>query len=57
MIEVRGLSKSFGTMKALDDVSFRINRGEILGWAILDRPERSQCHTFRPAGEVRLHRR
>ena len=32
MIEVRGLSKSFGTMKALDDVSFRINRGEILGF-------------------------
>lgn len=32
MIEVSGLSKSFGTMKALDDVSFRIGRGEILGF-------------------------
>jgi ABC-2 type transport system ATP-binding protein len=32
MIEVRGLSKSFGTMKALDDVSFRLDRGEILGF-------------------------
>ena len=32
MIEVSGLSKSFGTMKALDDVSFRLGRGEILGF-------------------------
>ena len=32
MIEVRGVSKSFGTMVALDDVSFRLDRGEILGF-------------------------
>jgi ABC-2 type transport system ATP-binding protein len=32
MIEVRGVTKSFGTMRALDDVSFRIDRGEILGF-------------------------
>jgi len=32
MIEVRGISKSFGTMRALDDVSFRLDRGEILGF-------------------------
>ncbi len=32
MIEVRGISKSFGTMLALDDVSFGIGRGEILGF-------------------------
>ncbi len=32
MIEVRGITKSFGTMKALDDVSFQINQGEILGF-------------------------
>jgi len=32
MIEVRGISKSFGTMVALDDVSFRLDRGEILGF-------------------------
>ncbi len=32
MIEVRGVTKSFGTMKALDDVSFRMDRGEILGF-------------------------
>lgn len=32
MIEVRGITKSFGTMLALDDVSFQINQGEILGF-------------------------
>ena len=32
MIEVRGITKSFGTTVALDDVSFRLNRGEILGF-------------------------
>jgi ABC-2 type transport system ATP-binding protein len=32
MIEVRGVSKSFGTMVALDDVSFSLGRGEILGF-------------------------
>ncbi len=32
MIEVRGITKNFGTMRALDDVSFRLERGEILGF-------------------------
>ncbi len=32
MIEVRGITKSFGTMRALDDVSFQIGKGEILGF-------------------------
>ena len=32
MIEVRGVSKSFGTMLALDDVSFGLTKGEILGF-------------------------
>ncbi len=32
MIEVRGISKSFGAMRALDDVSFKLDRGEILGF-------------------------
>ncbi|MCP4292963.1 MAG: ATP-binding cassette domain-containing protein [bacterium] len=32
MIEVRGITKSFGTMRALDDVSFQIGQGEILGF-------------------------
>ncbi len=32
MIEVRGITKFFGTMQALDDVSFQINQGEILAF-------------------------
>lgn len=32
MIEVRGITKTFGTMRALDDVSFQIKQGEILGF-------------------------
>ena len=32
MIEVRGITKSFGTMRALDNVSFQIGQGEILGF-------------------------
>jgi len=32
MIEVRGITKSFGPMRALDDVSFQLNQGEILGF-------------------------
>ena len=32
MIEVRGITKSFGTMRALDNVSFQIKQGEILGF-------------------------
>jgi ABC-2 type transport system ATP-binding protein len=32
MIEVLGLSKSFGTLRALDQVTFQVNRGEIVGF-------------------------
>ena len=32
MIEVRGITKNFGTTRALDKVSFRIDQGEILGF-------------------------
>ncbi len=32
MIEVREITKSFGTMLALDNVSFQIQKGEILGF-------------------------
>jgi ABC-2 type transport system ATP-binding protein len=32
MIEVRHLSKYFGTKKAVDDVSFQVKKGEILGF-------------------------
>lgn len=31
MIEVKGLSKSFKEVKAVDDLSFRVNPGEIVG--------------------------
>ena len=42
MIEVRGVTKSFGTMLALDDVSFGIGQGEILGFLWTQR--RGQKH-------------
>ncbi len=32
MIEVRGITKTYGTMRALDNVSFQIDQGEILGF-------------------------
>lgn len=32
MIEVRGVTKDFGTMRALDNVSFGIGQGEVLGF-------------------------
>ena len=32
MIEVRNLTKRYGGQKALDDVSFKVNDGEILGF-------------------------
>ena len=31
VLDVRNISKSFGGIKAVDDVSFTVNRGEILG--------------------------
>ena len=32
MIEVEHLTKRYGTVTAVDDVSFRVNKGEILGF-------------------------
>ena len=32
MIEARGITKFYGTFKALDDVSFHVNKGEVLGF-------------------------
>ena len=32
MIEVKGITKRYGAHKALDDVSFSVNEGEILGF-------------------------
>ncbi len=33
LLEVRGVTKAFGSLKALDDVSFEVNAGEIFGIA------------------------
>ena len=32
MIEVRNLIKNYGAIRALDDISFTLNKGEILGF-------------------------
>ena len=32
MIEVQQLTKAFGNVKAVDDISFTVNKGEILGF-------------------------
>ncbi len=32
MIEIKNLSRSFGTLKAVDDISFAVNTGEIVGF-------------------------
>jgi ABC-2 type transport system ATP-binding protein len=32
MIEVKGITKYYGSFKALDDVSFHVDRGEVLGF-------------------------
>ena len=32
MIKVENLSKSFGTTRAVDDVTFEVSRGEVLGF-------------------------
>lgn len=32
MIEVKGLSKHYGTVRAVDDISFTVERGEIVGF-------------------------
>lgn len=31
MIEIKNLSKNFGDLKALDDVSFEVKKGELFG--------------------------
>ena len=35
MIEVSNLSKSYGSLKAVDDISFSLKDGEILGFWVL----------------------
>ena len=31
-IQVHGITKTYGTQKALDDISFTLNKGEIVGF-------------------------
>ena len=32
MIEIKGLTKSFGTHKVLDNITFRVEKGEVMGF-------------------------
>ncbi|MGN1050853.1 MAG: ATP-binding cassette domain-containing protein, partial [Acutalibacteraceae bacterium] len=32
MVEVKNLTKSYGAIKALDNVSFTVNTGEVVGF-------------------------
>lgn len=32
LVEVIGLTKSFGSIKAVDNISLSVNRGEVLGF-------------------------
>ena len=32
MIEVENLTKNYGTFRALEDVSFRVEKGEVVGF-------------------------
>ena len=31
MIEIKNVSKTFGSLKALDDVSFKVEKGDVFG--------------------------
>ena len=33
MVEIKGLTKTFGTQNAVDNISFTVGKGEILGFA------------------------
>ncbi|MGI9511058.1 MAG: ABC transporter ATP-binding protein [Geminicoccaceae bacterium] len=32
LLDIQGLSKTFGTIKAVDDIGFKVDRGEVLGF-------------------------
>ena len=32
MLDIQGLTKKFGSLTAVDDVSFSVDRGEVLGF-------------------------
>ncbi|MBK9975348.1 MAG: hypothetical protein IPP14_11310 [Planctomycetes bacterium] len=50
MIEVRGITKFYGTFKALDEVSFDVAKGEVLGF--LGPQRRRQIHHHEGADHI-----
>ena len=43
-IEVRNLSKQFGTFAALRDVSLEVRSGELLALSVLQAPAKPPCY-------------
>lgn len=60
VIQVRGLKKYFGKIKAVDDISFSVERGELFGFLGVNGAGKSTtinmlCTLFRPtAGEITI---
>lgn len=60
VIQVRGLKKYFGKIKAVDDISFSVERGELFGFLGVNGAGKSTtinmlCTLFRPtAGEIAI---
>ena len=51
MIEVRNITKRYGAQKALDDVSFSVNDGEILGFLAPNGAGKSPAMNIRNIGK------
>lgn len=61
IIEIRGLSKNFGEVKAVDDLSFRVKRGELFAFLGVNGAGKSTTISMlcgqlkRDAGEIRIN--
>ncbi len=61
VLEVEGLSKNFGALRAVDDVSFKVNEGELLALIGPNGAGKSTCFNMvmgqlkASSGKVRLH--